>query len=178
MVEPGGDDDHLPPGQLDVDGRDADPVEQQRPLLAHELGGVGGERLELVGEARLGLDQRVGDRLDVLLDAAGELELPGVDDALVQPDAAAVLDRVQGVGADGVDEGDARVDEDLRPEVGEAPGDRRRRVDDGRDPGGDERVGGGPVEIDLVEHGDLARLDAADERVGAAVDARGARDAG
>ena len=178
MVEPGGDDDHLPPGQLHVDGRDADPVEQQRPLLAHELRGVGGERLELVGEARLGLDERVGDGLDVLSEAAGELELPGVDDAFVQADPAAVFDLVQGLGADVVDQRDAGVDEDLRPEVGETPGDRRRRVDDTDDPGGDERVGGGPVEVDLVEHGDLARLDAPHEGVGTAVDAGRARDAG
>src|SRR6185295_14410234 len=96
--------------------------------------GVAGERLELVGEARLGLDERVGDGLDVLSEAAGELELPGVDDAFVQADPAAVFDLEQGLGADVVDQRDAGVDEDLRPEVGKTPGDRRRRYGGRRGP--------------------------------------------
>ena len=51
---------------------------------------------------------------------------------------------------------DARLDEHLRAEVGEPAGDRRRGVDDRGDPGGHQRVGGGAVEIDLVEDGDVA----------------------
>ena len=69
MVETGRDDDDLAACQVDLYRRDTDAVQEHGPLLAHELGGVGGERLQLVGEPRLRLDQRIGDRLDVLRDA-------------------------------------------------------------------------------------------------------------
>ena len=68
------------------------------------------------------------------------------------------------------------VDEDLGPEVGEPPRDRRGGVDDRRDLGGDERVGGGAVEVELVEHGDVAALQAAQQGVGVPVDAGDAGD--
>jgi hypothetical protein len=124
VVEPGRDDHDLAPGQLDVHRGHTDAVEQHAPLLAHELGRVGGERLQLVDQTGLCLDQRIGHRLDVLVHAAGELELPGVDDAVVQPDLAAVLDGVQGIGADRVQQRDPGVDENLGAQVREPPGDR------------------------------------------------------
>ena len=86
--------------------------------------GVGGERLQLVGQPRLGLDQRVGHGVRGLRDALGEHLLPRVEHAVVQAHPGAVLDGVQDLGADRVDQRDAGVDEDLRPQVGEAPGDR------------------------------------------------------
>ena len=46
----------------------------------------------------------------------------------------------------------------------------RAGVDDAHDPGRDQRVGGGPVQVDLVEHGDVTAAQPGQQGIGAAVD--------
>ena len=55
-----------------------------------------------------------------------------------------------------VDHRDAGVDEDLGAAVGEPAGDHLRTVDHRHHAGLDERLGRRAVEVDLVEHGDVA----------------------
>ena len=157
VVVAGRDDEHLAVGQVHLHVGNPDAVEEHPALPPHELDGVGRERLQLVGQPRLGLDERVGHRVRGLRDAVGEHLLPGVEHPLVHTHPDAVLDRVQHLGTDRVDQRDPGVDEDLRPQVGEASGDRGGGVDDRHDLRGDQRVGGRPVEIDLIEHRDVAR---------------------
>ena len=172
------DDEHLAAGQVDLHVRHADAVEQHRALAPHELDGVGGEGLELVGQPRLGLDQRVGHGVGGLRDTLGEHLLARVENAVVQAHPGAVLDGMQDLGADRVDQRDAGVDEDLRPQVGEAPGDRGSGVDDRGHVRGDQRVGGRPVQVDLVEHGDVAGPQPPQQRAGVPVDPRDTGDPG
>ena len=75
----------------------------------------------------------------------------------------------QHAAADVVDERDARVQQRFGAEVGEPPGDRGRGVDHADHLGGDERLRGAAVEVERVEHGDVARPDPAQQVVGAAV---------
>ena len=81
--------------QIDLDRRNPEPVEQQRALAAHELDGVGGERLELVGQPGLGFDERVRDRLRRLGDALAQHLLPRVDAPVCQANLAPVPYRMQ-----------------------------------------------------------------------------------
>ena len=57
-------------------------------------------------------------------------------------------------------------------------GDARCHVDDGGDPALDQRLGADPVEVDVVEDGDVAGLQPPGEVLGAAVEAGGAGHAG
>ena len=108
------------------------------------------------GQARAGLAELVGDRLGGLGEAAGDLLVAEVDPAVVQAHRGAVADPAQHALADVVDERDPGVGEDLRAEVRVAPRDRRRDVDDPGHPGVDERVRRRAVEVDLVDHRDVA----------------------
>ena len=76
--------------------------------------------------------------------------------------------------ADPVDDRHAGVDQHLRPEVRVAAGDHRRGVDDGRDLGVDQGLRGGAVQVDVVEHGDVAGAQPRQQDTGAPLDACGA----
>ncbi len=178
MVVAGGDDEHLAVGQIHLHVRNPDPVEEHPPLPPHELDRVGRERLQLVGQPRLGLDERIGHRVRGLRDTLGEHLLPRVEHPVVHTHPDAVLDRVQHLGTDRVDQRDPGVDEDLRAQVGETPGDRGGRVDDRHHVRGDQRVGGRPVQIELVEHRDVARPQPPQQRAGVPVDPRDTTDPG
>ena len=156
VVVAGRDDEHLAICQVHLHVGNPDPVEEHPALPPHELDRVGSERLQLVGQPRLGLDERVGHRVRGLRDALGEHLLPGVEHPFVHTHPDAVLDRVQDLGTDRVDQRDPGVDEDRGPKLGKRPG-SRGGVDDRHDLRGDQRVGGRPVEIDLIEHRDVAR---------------------
>ena len=80
--------------------------------------------------------------------------------------------------ADVVEQRDAGVDQDLGAEVGIAAGDARRGVDDGGDPAADQRVGADPVDVDVVDDGDVAGAQPLGEVLRAAVEPDGAGDAG
>ena len=113
-----------------------------------------------------------------LCDTLGEHLLPRVEHPVVQAHPDAVLDGVQHLGTDCVDQRDPGVDEDLRAQVGEAPGDRGGCVDDRHHVRGDQRVGGRPVQIELVEHRDVAGPQPPQQRAGVPVDPCDATDSG
>ena len=88
----------------------------------------------------------------------------------VDRDRRTLVDRLHDLGADVVDEGDAGLAQQQRAQVGVAAADRRGGVDhrDGR--GVDQRLGGHPVEVLVVDDRDVARAQALDQALGAAVD--------
>ena len=93
-------------------------------------------------------------------------------------DAGPVLDRGQAVGADAVDERHAGLGEHLGTEVRVAAGDQVAGVDDRRHPGVGEGLGGGPVEVQDVEDGDVTGPEPRQEQGDPPLDAGGAVDAG
>ena len=88
----------------------------------------------------------------------------------MQPHPLPSLTSREDVGADRVEHRHAGVDQDLGAEVRVAAGDARAGVDHAGDPGRDQRVGGGPVQVDLVEHRDVAAAQPRQQRLGPAVD--------
>ena len=93
-------------------------------------------------------------------------------------DRGALLDGGEHVAADVVEQRDAGADQDLGTEVGIAAGDAGRGVDDGGDLAADERVGADPVDVDVVDDGDVAGAQPLGEVLRAAVQPDGAGDAG
>ena len=167
----------MPAADVDVDVGDADAVDQQRALTADELDRVAGERLEVSHQAALGLVHQFVDLVVGALGAEDQPAVAGVHAALVESHACAVLDLLEDLGPGLVDQRDAVGDEHLRPEVGVAAGDRRRRVDDRGDVGLDERVRGDPVQVQSVDDDDVTRGDSPQQPIDVAVNPGGAGDA-
>src|SRR5690606_38975198 len=69
-----------------------------------------------------------------------------------------------------VDERDARLDEDLRTHVRVAPRRRAGGVEHGGGSDRGERLGGDSVDVDVVDHRHLARLQTLRQRLGRGVD--------
>ena len=155
-----GDDHDVAAVEIDIDVGNADAVDQQRALTADELDGVARERLKMSDEAALGLVHQLVDLVVGALGAEDQPAVAGIHAALVEPDARAVLDLLEDLGAGVVDQRDAVGDEHLGTEVGVAPRDRRRRVDHRRDIGLDQGVRGDPVEVQRVDDDDVAGVDA------------------
>src|SRR5690606_37249412 len=151
-------------------------VEQQLALAAQEVHRVGGEGLELDGQPFARLVHRGGDRLGVLHGALGHKGVAVEDLPAVDP-YAPPLAQPHDVGAEGVDERDARRDQDLGPEVRVPTRDRPRGVEHGRRPPFDEGLGRDAIDVEVVDHGDLAGLEPGREVLGARVDAHGCDDA-
>jgi len=95
----------------------------------------------------------------------------------VQPNLRAVLDLLEDLRSGVVDQRDVVGHQDLGSQVRVAPGDRRRGVDHPRDAGVDERVSGHPVEIQNVQHGDVAVTDAPQQAIDVPVHAGRSDDA-
>ena len=172
-----GDDHDVPAVDVDVDVGNADAVDQQWALTADELDRVARERLEVSHQAALGLVHQFVDLVVGALGAEDQPAVAGVHAALVHAHACAVLDLLEHLGTGLVDQRDAVGDEHLRPEVGIAAGDRRRRVDDRGDVGLDERVRGDPVQIQSVDDDDVTGRDSPQQPIDVAVNPGGAGDA-
>jgi hypothetical protein len=90
----------------------------------------------------------------------------------------AVPDVLEQVGADVIDERDARVEQQLRAHVRVAPADAHRGVDHRGDLVLDERLRADPVQVGVVDDGDVAGAQPLGEVLGALVHPRRRRDAG
>ena len=104
-----------------------------------------------------------------LHDALAHQVLSDVDPALVDPDDLALLDLEHDLVTDLVDERDAAVDQDLRPEVRVAPAGARDGVDDRDRLAGDQRLRGHLVDVQVLDDGDVAVLQPLGEVLGAGV---------
>lgn len=91
----------------------------------------------------------------------------------MDPDLATVGDRRQAGGSDPVDHDDAGVGQGLGPEVRVAARDNRGGVDDGDDPGVDERLRARPVHVEVVDDGHVARTQPGQQVAGAPLQASG-----
>jgi hypothetical protein len=173
------DDQHVPALDLRRDVGDAHAVQQERALPLHVLHGVGGEGLELGREAGLRLRHGLGDRGAVVHGALGDdIAVVGEEPVAVEPQVCALLAAGEHVLADVVEQRDAGGDEDLGAEVGIAAGDAGRGVDHRGDLAVDQRVRAHPVDVDVVDHGDVTGLQPLGQVLRAAVQPDGAGDSG
>jgi hypothetical protein len=170
------DDQHVSTGDAGLDVRYADAVQQQVPLLLEVFHRVGGERLQLDGQPLAGVDHQRTDRLGVLAPALPEDVLAPVDRAALDADRLALAQPVEQLVAQVVDERDAGLDEHLGAEVRVPAGDGRFGVEHRRDPGGHQGVGRDPVEVDVVDDGDVPGPKPTDEPLRPAVEPRGTGD--
>ena len=164
-----GHDDDVTTAEVGVDVGNADAVDQQRALTADELDGVAGERFQMSHQAALGLVHQVVDLMVGSLGSEDKPAVAGVHAAVVHANPSAVLDLLEYFRPGLIDQLDAVRDEHLGPEVGVAPRDRRRRVDDRRDTGFDQCVRGDPVQIQRVDDGDVAGPDAPQQPIDVAI---------
>ena len=81
---------------------------------------------------------------------------PGVQGLAVQPDDHPFPDPGEQVGPGLVDQRDARLQQQLRPVVRVAPADARGRVHHRGDLAADQRVSADPVQVSVIDDGDIA----------------------
>lgn len=155
VVVPADDDEHLASGDLGRDRGDPDTVEQQVALASEVVHGVRREGLELGRESLAGFFEVCTDLLGVLQHSLGHEGVAEVHGAVLDPQRLALADR-HDVGTEVVDEHDPRVDQDARAEVRVASRDRLRGVEHSGGLGGDERLGSHTVDVEVVDHGDVA----------------------
>ena len=98
--------------------------------------------------------------------------------ALVDADARTVPDGRQAVGTDPVHEQHTGVGQHPRTEVGVAPGDHRRGVEDRHDPGVDKRLRGRAVHVEVVEDGHVTGAQPGQQAACPAFDSGSAQQAG
>ena len=163
-------DQRVTPLEVGGDVRHADAVEEQVTLLAEVVHGVLGEGLELVGHPLSSRRHGLLHRRCIEQGPVRERAVVADQLGTLQPHHRAVLERHHLV-AHPVQQGDAGGHQDLRTQVGVATRDRCRGVDDGRGPTGHEGLGAHLVDVLVVDHGDVALLEAFGEVLGAWVDA-------
>ena len=165
------DDEGVPAAELRLDRRQLDRLERQLRLALDVLEGVHREPLELAadrGTRRVhgGLDLVGGDRV-----AGGDQLVAAPDLGAVDANLLALVQAVEHVLTGTVDKRDAGLDHSDRPAVRVPARDRFAGVHDRAHARSDEAFGGDPVEIAVVDHGDVARLQALHEVLGPPVDA-------
>ena len=99
-----------------------------------------------------------------------EQRLAGEHLVAVDADLRALLGRAEDLAADVVEQHDSVRDDQLRPEVRVPAGDARRGVDDHLGLGGDQRLGGRPVDVDVVDDRDVAGVEPPGEPDGSPVE--------
>ena len=110
-----------------------------------------------------------------LLDPHGSEALPDEQPVARQSDDVTLAHLGHQQGADPVDQRDAGLDQDQGPQVRVPAADRRRGVDDRRDPGVDQTLGRHAIEVLVVDHGDVSRLGPGHQVLRPPVDASDAR---
>ena len=136
-----------------------DAVGEQFVLAPQELQGVRGERLDLHRDHVLGLGHRRGHQLIGQRRSLGDDRLADVQGLAVQPDRGAVGDLDEHVRPDSVHDRDARLEQQLGAEVGVTPGNADRDVDHGGDLPPDQLLGADPVQVGMIDNGDLAGIE-------------------
>jgi hypothetical protein len=168
------DDEAVPAGDVGLDLRHADTVEQQVTLLLEVLHRVGRERLQLHRQPLAGVGHRLRDALQILPHAVCDRLAVDIHRVVVDTDGVTLAHLLENALAEVVDQRDARLHEDLGPKIGVSPGNGRLRVEHRRHTDRDQRIRGDPIEVDVVDHGDVAWTQPARQTLGPAVEARGA----
>jgi hypothetical protein len=127
-------------------------------------------------QALPGVGHRLGHRLGVLQLAVRHRLVADVHGVALDPDRVALPDPFEDPLTQVVQEWNAGAHQHLGAEVRIAAGDRRFGVEDRGDIDGDQRVGRHPVEVDVVDHRDVAGAEASDQPLRTAVQAGGAED--
>jgi hypothetical protein len=108
----------------------------------------------------------------------GYLLLPAVQDVTIEPETGAFLDIGEDFGTDTVEQRDFVGDQHLRAEVRVPTGDARFGVDDGGNPGRNQRIYGGAVQIGNIDNGDVTRVQALQQSGGSPIQASDPGDTG
>ena len=167
VAVPADDDQHLAVAERGPGVRELDAAGEDVGLLADVLDRVLGE-----------LGQRLVDPLPLLLEFALQLRDradPAVGHRLavdqhraaVDPQPVAVGEQPEEVRLRGIDQADAGVGQHQRPGVGIATVRGGRGVEDGDGTGVDQLLGGDPVDVDVVDDGDVAGPHPLDQVLGA-----------
>src|SRR5262249_29680491 len=139
----------------------------------HELDGVLGEALELVGQPLAGHVHVSGHRRVCLPDTYPDQTIPDVHAIAVDPHTVSFTDLRRDQPPDPIDQPNTVFDQDQRAEVRIAAADGAGRVDHSRDALLHESLGGDAIQVLVVDHRDLAGLGAPQEVLGATVDPGG-----
>ena len=167
VVRAVGDDHHGPAGDAGAQPGQAEAVEQEVLLAAQELGAGVGQHLELAGQAGARRVHVALHVLEVARPAPGDRLVGHPHAALVDAHARAVADGREPVGAELVDQRDALLGQHLRAQGRVAAREQGRRVDARRRPRRRRAPARRPVEVGLVDHGHVARLEARQQGAGA-----------
>jgi hypothetical protein len=154
---------------LVVSSGTAIPSNEQLGVAADVLDRIGRERLELLGKSRLGVLHRCGDGLVVLHRALGHDLLAQVESLAVEADGLAVGHAVEDISTRVVNQRDAGLHEQLRPEIGVTPADARRGVHDGGHLAPDQGLRAHPVQVGMIDNRDVAALEPLGEILGPSV---------
>src|SRR6185503_18728185 len=101
----------------------ADPVQEELALAPEVLHRVGGKGLQLYGEPGARVAHRTPDAFGVVAPPRGDHGVPDVDAVVLDAGQLSLAQLEHDLLADVVDQRDAGLDQDLRAEVGVAPGD-------------------------------------------------------
>ena len=96
----------------------------------------------------------------------------------VDGEPVALVHRGEDLLPDVVDQHDAGLEQDARSEIRIPAGHRRHRVDHGADPGLDQGLGADPIQVAVVDDGDLARSEPLGEILRPSVEPHHAADLG
>ena len=146
-----------PVAEVGLEARHLDLAREQLALLLHVLDRVAGEALERLADLLPALLGEGEHPLRVLRLAAGDHLTAGTQHvAAAQHDRVPVVEQVEERRRGRVDQVDARLHEEERAHVRVVTAGRGRAVDHALDPACDEVLGGDPVEVQVVDDGDVA----------------------
>src|SRR5665647_847723 len=169
------DDEHLSSVDDRGDVRDPDAVQQQLALPAQVVHRVSGEGLQLRSQAGPGVLHRRGHRGRILERALRDQPLAVVHGGVHHPDPSALLEG-QHVRTEVVDQRDARLEQDPRAQVGVPARRRAGGVEHRGRPARGEGLGRHAVEVEVVDHRDVAGPQPLGQALGPGVNADGAGD--
>ena len=176
VVDPAHDDQARPVAEGGLEARQLDLAGQQLALLDHVLDGVASERVERLADLAARRVVAVADLRGVLHAALGDQLLAAPDPAAAHLDAVAVAQALEEAVVGQVDEVDAGLDDEQRPEVGIGAARRRAAVEDRAHADGDEVLGRDAVEVLVVDDRDVAGREVLGEDLSAPAEPRGAGD--
>ena len=170
MARAAGDDQRVPVAEARPERREVDALDQQAALRPQVLQGVLCELRQRLGDPPALLGQGALELAFLPCPAPGEARPVPEDAGAAHGQLLTLGDIVEQLRARDVDQRHAAADEQQRPDVRKAPGERLRHVDDDADAGLEQLLGGDPVEIGVVDDRDIVLAEPMHEALGPAVE--------
>ena len=171
VIVPAHDNQCVTPVEVGPQRRECHRIEGERRLLLHVLERVAGEAAELVPDAFTRLLHAPLDLFDGQQLARRELLATAPERSVDDLDRLSFLQDLQHLGPDGVEKRNPGANDADRSAVGVTARDRLGSVHQRGDTPSYEALGGDAVEVAVVDHGDVALLEATHQILGATVDA-------